>query len=85
MTSSGRDPTEYNQAIGSYLRFAGFPTEALDYKRHYAHLEPFQPLDTPQRSFHIILDLEKDSLDNPDFGTLKHEVYRVRRDNDGIL
>lgn len=36
-----------------------------------------------QKSFHIVLDIEKDMLKDPDFEQLEHEVHRVRRARDG--
>ncbi|KAF7588283.1 hypothetical protein BBP40_005937 [Aspergillus hancockii] len=38
-----------------------------------------------QKSFHIVLDIEKDMLKDPDFGKVEHEVHRVRRARDGTL
>ena len=81
----GCNQSDFNQAIKAYLNSVGRSMQEFDQGRHYSHIEPFQSLDIRQTSFHIILDLEKDLLDNPDFGTLQHEVYRVRRDIDGKL
>lgn len=38
-----------------------------------------------EKSFHIVLDLDKDMLKDPDLGTVEHEVHRVRRAEDGSL
>ena len=84
---SGRDWSEYDDAIRSYLSFAGRPTDREEIQKHYAHIEPFQAPELNQTSFHITLDMEKDGISkpNPDFNELPHEVYRVRKDGEGIL
>ncbi|KAF2007157.1 hypothetical protein P154DRAFT_378025, partial [Amniculicola lignicola CBS 123094] len=79
------DPSEYNDAIKTYLAFAGRPTTEWEEDRHYAHIEPFQDPELRQTRFHITLDMEQDSTENPDFGNLPHEVYRIRRDGQGKL
>ncbi|KAF1949788.1 hypothetical protein CC80DRAFT_555015 [Byssothecium circinans] len=58
------DPSEYNDAIKTYLAFDGHP-------------------ELRQTRFHITLDMEQDSTENPDFGKLPHEIYRIRRDGQG--
>jgi hypothetical protein len=52
---------------------------------HEKHIEPFQDPEIPQTSFHIILDMEKDMLEDPNLQNLPHEIYRIRRDDQGIL
>lgn len=81
----GRDPSEYNDAIKAYLAFAQRPTSELEENKHYAHIEPFQAADIPQTAFHITLDMDKDSIQAPNFEILPHEVYRIRRDEQGNL
>lgn len=81
----GRDSSEYNEAIEAYIAFAGYSVNELEEGKHYAHIEPYQAPELQQRSFHIILDIEKDMLDNPNVQKLPHEIYRVRRDKRGIL
>ncbi|KAH8696921.1 hypothetical protein GQ44DRAFT_718686 [Phaeosphaeriaceae sp. PMI808] len=44
---------------------------------HFAHIE------LRQIRFHITLDMEQDLIENPDFGKLLYEVYRVHRDSEG--
>jgi len=79
------DPSEYDDAIKTYLAFAGHPITEWEEDRHYAHIEPFQDPELRQTRFHITLDMEQDSIENPDFGKLPHEVYRIRRDGHGEL
>ena len=81
----GRDPSEYSDAIKAYLAFANRPTSELEQNKHYAHIEPFQAPEVWQTSFHITLDMEKDMLVKPNFENLPHEVYRIRRDEQGNL
>ena len=81
----GRGTSEYDDAVKAYLTFAKRPTSELATNKHYAHIEPFQDPEIPQTSFHIILDMEKDMLEDPDLQNLPHEIYRIRRDDRGIL
>ncbi len=81
----GRDSSEYNEAIEAYIAFAGHYVNELEEDKHYAHIEPYQAPELQQRSFHIILDIEKDLLDSPNVQKLPHEIYRVRRDKQGKL
>jgi hypothetical protein len=78
-------PSGYYDAIRTYLTFAGCPTSKLEDKKHYAHIEPFQDPELRQTSFHITLDIEKDMLGDPNFRDLPHEIYRIRRDEQGKL
>jgi hypothetical protein len=78
-------------AIQAYLTWAGRPKSEYDedasYKtrKHYAHVEPFQAPELQQTTFHVVLDMEQDMLDDPDFDTVPHEIYRVRRDKEENL
>ena len=81
----GHVPSGYYDAIKAYLTFAGRSTSELEEKKHYAHIEPFQDPELRQTSFHITLDIEKDMLDDPNFQDLPHEIYRIRRDEQGKL
>ena len=47
--------------------------------------EPFQALEVRKRTFHVILDVQKQPLDEADFDVIPHEVYRVRRNLDEDL
>ncbi|EQL34443.1 hypothetical protein BDFG_03788 [Blastomyces dermatitidis ATCC 26199] len=75
----GRNPTEFDHAIMAYLASAGRPVDELTQRIHHSHIEPFQPPEMKQRSFHIVLDIEKDMLSDPDFERVEHEVHRVHR------
>jgi len=75
----GRSSSEYDDAIKSYLLFAGRPASEDEVQRHYAHIEPFQAPELQQTSFHIIIDIEKHSVVDGEFRGLPHEIYRVRR------
>ena len=39
----------------------------------------------PKASYHVTLDMEKDTIRQPDMNELTHEIYRIRRQNDGTL
>ncbi|KKZ61747.1 hypothetical protein EMCG_03695 [[Emmonsia] crescens] len=81
----GRDSTEFDSTIKAYLTSAGRPVDEFHSRIHHSHIEPFQPLEMKQTSFHIVLDIEKDMLRDPDLGEVQHEVHRVRRDMDGTF
>ncbi|KAM0326758.1 hypothetical protein ACHAQA_006631 [Verticillium albo-atrum] len=86
---SEENSNEYNDAILAYLQFAGRLEAELIENRHYAHIEPFQDYltirGTVPKRFHITLDMEQDMVRNPEFDTIPHELYRVRRDANGKL
>ena len=82
---SGRDYSEYIDAINAYLVFAGRSTDDLEFRKHYAHIEPFQSPEVNQTSFHITMDMEGDSANPPNIQELPHEIYRVRRSKEGEL
>lgn len=81
----GRNPTEFDRAIMAYLASAGRPVDELTQRIHHSHIEPLQPPEMKQRSFHIVLDIEKDMLSDPEFETVEHEVHRVHRAKNGTL
>ncbi|OAX81898.1 hypothetical protein ACJ72_03766 [Emergomyces africanus] len=80
-----RNPTEFDSAIMAYLESAGRPVDELGQRIHHSHIEPFQSPEMKQRSFHIVLDIEKAMLRDPDLETVEHEVHRVRRAKDGTF
>ncbi|KAB8077143.1 hypothetical protein BDV29DRAFT_168838 [Aspergillus leporis] len=57
----------------------------LDQRIRYSHIEPLQPPELKQKSFHIVLDIDKDMLRDPDFEKVEHEVHHVHRARDGTL
>ncbi|XTI93109.1 hypothetical protein V2W45_1429075, partial [Cenococcum geophilum] len=80
---TGRDYSEYIDAIKAYLAFAGRSTDDLEFWKHHAHIEPFQAPEVNQISFHITMDMEKDTPNPPTIQELPHEIYRVRRNKEG--
>ncbi|KAJ9301884.1 hypothetical protein DTO271G3_750 [Paecilomyces variotii] len=78
-------PAELDRAIMAYLSSAGRSVNELSQRIHHSHIEPLQSPEMKQKSFHIVLDIEKDMLKDPDFEQLEHEVHRVRRARDGTL
>ena len=85
----GRSWEQYFAAVHAYLTWAGRPTSEYEgpyeKRKHFAHVEPFQAAELRQRTFHIVLDMEWDQPGEPNFDTLPHEIYRVRRDREGKL
>jgi len=82
---TGGDPTEYNDAIISYLIFAGRSPAEVQENRHTIHIEPFQDPELNQTSFHIILDIGKNSASKLNLQDVPHKLYRVTRDNLQLL
>jgi hypothetical protein len=81
---------EYIDAIHTYLTWAGRPASEYDgslpqARKHFAHIEPFQDPELQQTTFHVILDMEHAMLNDPDFNTVPHEIYRIRRDKEAKL
>ena len=87
----GRSWEQHIDAIQAYLAWAGRPTSEYDEepygakRKHFAHVEPFQDPELRQTTFHVVLDMEQDMLNEPDFDTVPHEIYRIRRDEEGKL
>jgi hypothetical protein len=86
----GHSWEEHVDAIKAYLIWAGRLASEyegpFEMRKHFAHVEPFQPYDLPQpTTFHVILDIEQHSLENPNFDDVPHEIYRVRRNKEGNL
>ncbi|KAF4637757.1 hypothetical protein G7Y89_g309 [Cudoniella acicularis] len=81
----GCGSSEYDNAIKAYLLFAGRLTNEHEMNKHYAHIEPFQSPELQQTSFHIIIDIEKYMIDDGEFRNLPHEIYRIRRNEQGIF
>jgi hypothetical protein len=82
---TGRDPSEYTDAIKAYLAFAGRPTDDSEFRKHHSHIQPFQAPEVNQISFHITMDMEQDTANPPNIQELPHEIYRVRRNKEGKL
>ncbi|KLJ11488.1 hypothetical protein EMPG_13320 [Blastomyces silverae] len=49
----GGSSIEYDSAIIAYLESAGRPADELKQRIHQSHIEPFQPPELNQKSFHI--------------------------------
>ena len=85
----GHSWEQYVDAIDTYLIWAGRSTHEYkgDYetRRHFAHIEPFQAPELNQKTFHVILDIEQHSLREANFDHIPHEIYRVRRNEEGGL
>src|ERR1700728_1541217 len=78
----GRSWEQYVDAINAYLLSSGRPLDEYERGKHFAHVEPFQAPEVNQSKFHVVLDIEQQLLDKPNFDTVSHEIYNVRRDKD---
>jgi|SRR5271156_4798251 len=85
----GRSWEQHVDAIKAYLTWAGRPTSEcegpFETRKHFAHVEPFQQPELKQTAFHVILDMEQHLLNSPNLDDVPHEVYRVRRNQEGSL
>jgi hypothetical protein len=86
----GRNWEQYVDAIQAYLTWAGRPMSEYDSgpyetRKHFTHVEPFQDPELQQTTFHVVLDMEQDMLNEPNLDTIPHEIYRVCRDKEGNL
>jgi uncharacterized NAD(P)/FAD-binding protein YdhS len=85
----GHSWEDHVDAIQAYFRWAGLPMSEFESehatKQYFAHVEPFQALEVKQRTFHVILDIQQQPLDEVNFDIIPHEVYRVRRNLDEDL
>ena len=86
----GRSWEQHVDAIQAYLTWAGRPTSEYDEgpyetRKHFAHIEPFQDPELQQTTFHVVLDIEQDMLNELNFDTVPHEIYRLRRNEEGKL
>jgi hypothetical protein len=73
---------DYTNIIKAYLNFSD--QSADNFENHGIHIEPFQSPELKQTSCHIILDVNKHSVESPNLQEMPHEVYRVRK-KDGVL
>ncbi|GAD99115.1 conserved hypothetical protein [Paecilomyces variotii No. 5] len=78
-------PAELDRAIMAYLSSTGHSVNEISQRKYYSHIEPFQPPDMKQKTFHIVLGIEKDMLKDPDFEQIEHEVHRDHRATDRTL
>ena len=85
----GHSWEDHVDAIQAYFRWAGLPMSEVEgehaTKEYFAHVEPFQAHEVKQRTFHVILDIQQQPLDEVNFDIIPHEVYLVRRKLDGDL
>ena len=83
---SGYKWEDHVDAIDAYWRWLEheLETDATN-SDYFAHVEPFQAPELQQKTFHVILDIQYSALRFETFDDIPHEVYRVRRKDDGHL
>lgn len=81
------DDNSHTVAVEAYLAASGRDVVEYNHMARYVSHKPRQDYmeDNPRASFHVILDIEKDASKNPDMDKLPHEIYRIRRQDDGAL
>lgn len=75
----------YRAAIEAYLSWANLPVQDYRERKHNLFIEPLQPLDVPQKRFHVAIDLYALSYDVKDMKDVEHKIYAVRRDSEGNM
>lgn len=75
----------YRAAIEAYLDWANLSVQDYKELKHNVFLEPLQPLDIPQKRFHVAVDLYALSYDVKDMKEVEHKIYDVRRDSEGKM
>ncbi|KAH7409751.1 hypothetical protein BKA64DRAFT_553531, partial [Cadophora sp. MPI-SDFR-AT-0126] len=79
----GLQSSKYVSAIKAYLLFAKCPSNEYEAEKHHAHIEPFQSHELQQTSFHIIIDIEKDMVENGEFQS-RHARRLIRINSPSI-
>lgn len=82
------DDKSHAEAVEAYFAtIGGNVDECNPDGRHVPHVEMRQDYmeGNPKALFHVTLDLEKDAIQNPDMDKLPHEIYGIRRKDDGSL
>ena len=68
--------------IRAFLRQSNIPESQYENGEHFAHLDPDRTSDS--KSSHIVLDMHSALIEDPNFDTLPHEIYKAK-DVDGNL
>lgn len=74
---------DYPTAIETYLEWADRSLDDWRQKKHNVFVEPFQDPEVKQKIFHVIIDLYSLSFHVEDMTTVRHEVYEIKRLDDG--
>ena len=75
----------YPTAVTAYLEWANLSVQDYREMKHNVYVEPLQPLDVPQKRFHIAIDLYALSYDVKDMKDVEHKIYAALRNPDGEM
>ena len=75
----------YPTAVKTYLSWAKRSVTDYEEMKHNVYIEPLKDPEVNQRHFHIIIDFYSLSFDAQDFGKVHHEIFLMRRDEEGEL
>jgi len=75
----------YLTAVEAYLKWANRPLAELNNKKHNIFVEPLQDPEVKQKRFHVIVDLNSLSFEVNKMDEVHHEVYEIKRKDDGSL
>ena|SRR5271163_831262 len=73
----------YLEIINCWFRFCGYFKDSNDQQysdEHFVHIGGDN-----QKRFHLIVDMNKNEVQNPDVQELRYEIYRVKADSKGEL
>ena len=71
---------EYQSIVDDWFRHRGYATATDSYawpKKHHVHI-----LGINNRRFHLIIDMHKECLKDPEAEELSYELYRLRKPNE---
>lgn len=75
----------YPTAVEKYLSWAGRSVTDYKERKHNVYVEVYGDPEVHQRHFHIIIDLYSLSFDVQDFNEVHHEIFLMRRNEEGEL
>jgi hypothetical protein len=70
------DPDE--DIVKAFLRYCRRSESEYEENKHFIHLDPERSGSVSLA--HIVIDMNKDDVKDPDFSTLPHEIYKVKLD-----
>jgi len=75
----------YPTAVKTYLSWVKRSVTDYEDMKHNVYVEPLQDPEVNQRKFHIVIDFYALSSSVQDFGKVHHEIFLMRRDEEGEL
>ncbi|KEQ95853.1 hypothetical protein AUEXF2481DRAFT_693609 [Aureobasidium subglaciale EXF-2481] len=70
--------------VKTYLRWVGYSDE-IEGQRHFIHAEPFQQSELQPKRLYVFIDIDYKSFVNLNISLAQHEIYAIKRNDDGQL